>query len=85
MFKRLSSPPLPAYTISLAPRSSGLTTALVLLALGSVLAASWRLCASTHQRRLSSRHRAKPKSLQTWESEGGQHREAAEPALQRAL
>lgn len=71
MLKRLTSAPLPAYTISLAPRGSGLTTALVLLALGSVLAAGWRLGASTYQRRVSSRHSAKPEPLQTWEGEDG--------------
>jgi hypothetical protein len=42
-----------------------------LLALGALLASSWRACYATHQRRASRRSAAQARPLQTWEGEGG--------------
>lgn len=44
---------------------------LPLLALGALLAGSWRCVAQTHQRRYGSRSKPLPERLQTWEGEGG--------------
>ncbi len=85
MFRSLSSTPLPCHTISLAPRPSAMKSAVVLLVLGGVLAASWRHCATTHHRRLSSRHSGKPEPLQTWEGEGGPSPDGSDHAHHGAL
>jgi len=44
---------------------------LPMLALGALLAGSWRCVAQTHKRRYGSRSAPLPERLQTWEGEGG--------------
>lgn len=56
------------------PRDNGGNAGLQLLrliALGSLLGASWHCVQRTHQRRYGSRSRPLPERLQTWEGEGG--------------
>lgn len=44
---------------------------LMTLALGLLLAASWRCTSATHSRRSGSQQAKLPRRLQTWEGEGG--------------
>jgi hypothetical protein len=46
-------------------------TLLMTLALGLLVAASWRRVGATHARRSGSKPQKLPRRLQTWEGEGG--------------
>jgi hypothetical protein len=64
----------------------GLRTALVAVALASLLTQTWRTCRETHRRRHASRPEPKPEPLQTWEGEGGQRADrTVDPVRRRGV
>lgn len=81
MHRRLAHEPPTVPAMQAAAPAHKAITALQALALGVLLAQSWRLCRHTLERRRTGRPQAKPQPLQTWEGEGGQH----EPPVTTAL
>lgn len=59
-------------TSTVQPKGPGRTQSwALLLALGALLAGSWRACSRTHRQRAERRKAAQEQPLHTWEGEGG--------------